>query len=403
MEYTNTEETWQEISTEGIEFGPGSLYEKFTIIYDPRNPQGKRYSLAMILTLTVSAKLCGADTPVAIADWAKNRASEIVKELHLIYLRMPHHSTYRRVLEIVDNAELEEICREFLKGLKKDKPGEVVAIDGKAIRGTREREEQRGEHMLAAYLPEQELVIAQVPVENKENEIVGAPKLLEAIDLEGKVLTADAMHTQKELSRQVVEQGGDYLFPAKENQKHLFEAIERLFAPDQPKPGFGKIQNDFETDVWEGKQKHGRIEKRILTSSCMLNDYLDWPYLEQVYKLERQFSWIYKGKITKTSDEIEYGITSLTRAKASSRRLNQIRRMHWGVETKLHYRRDVTFHEDATRMTRPGAGRNLSVIHNLVLGIISHCGYRNAAEARRFFSANAKQAFQMTLSTCPRL
>jgi predicted transposase YbfD/YdcC len=255
--------------------------------------------------------------------------------------------------------------------------------------------------MLAAYLPEQEFVLAQVAVENKENEIVGAPKLLKAIDLHGKILTADAMHTQKGLSRQVVEDGGDYLFPVKENQPLLFAAIERLFAPDLPKPGFGKIQNDFETDVWQGKPKHGRIEKRTLTSSALLNDYVDWSYLGQVYKLERRFSWIYKGTILKTSCETEYGITSLTRAEAPPRRLNQVRRMHWGIETKLHYRRDVTFHEDATRMTRPGAGRNLSVIHNLVLGIISHCGYRNVAEARRFFSANIERTFKMTLMATP--
>jgi predicted transposase YbfD/YdcC len=398
MEYTNSAGTWQEISTEGIKIEPGSLYEKFSHLSDPRMPRGKRYSLGLIFTLIISAKLCGEDTPVAIADWAKNRATEIIQALNLTYAHMPHHSTYRRILEIVDDVELEEKGREFLKGLKKEKPGEVITLDGKAIRGTRARHEERGEHMLAAYLPEQELVVAQVAVENKENEIVGAPRLLEAIDLHGKILTADAMHTQKELSRQVVEGGGDYLFPVKENQKHVFEAIERLFASDQPKPGFGKIQNDFETDVWEGKPKHGRIEKRTLTSSCLLNDYLDWPYLGQVYKLERHFAWVYKGTILKTSCETEYGITSLTRAKAFPRRLNQVRRIHWGIETKLHYRRDVTFHEDATRMTRPGAGRNFTVIHNLVLSIISHCGYRNVAEARRFFSANIKRAFQMTLA-----
>ena len=400
MKYIKAEETWQEISTEGIEFEPGSLFEQIMIIQDPRMARGIRYSIGLIITLIISAKLCGEDTTVAIADWAKNRAATIVKELHLAYPHMPHHSTYRRILEIVDEIELEERSREFLKRLKKDKPGAVIAMDGKAIRGTRVRE-QRGEHMLAAYSPEQELVLAQVAVENKENEIVGAPKLLKAIDLHGKILTADAMHTQKSLSRQVVEDGGDYLFPVKENQPHLFAAIEQLFAPDLPKPGFGKIQNDFETDVWQGKPQHGRIEKRILTCSGMLNDYVDWPYLGQVYKLERHFSWIYKGTILKTSCEIEYGITSLTQAEASPRRLNQIRRMHWGIETKLHYRRDVTFHEDATRMTRPGAGRNLSVIHNLVLGIISHCGYRNVAEARRFFSANIERAFQLTLTAIP--
>jgi len=174
MEYTNSAGTWQEISTEGIKIEPGSLYEKFSHLSDPRMPRGKRYSLGLIFTLIISAKLCGEDTPVAIADWAKNRATEIIQALNLTYAHMPHHSTYRRILEIVDDVELEEKGREFLKGLKKEKPGEVITLDGKAIRGTRARHEERGEHMLAAYLPEQELVVAQVAVENKENEIVGA-------------------------------------------------------------------------------------------------------------------------------------------------------------------------------------------------------------------------------------
>lgn len=205
MEYTNTEGTWQEISKEGIKFEPGSIHEQCTLLHDPRMARGKRYSLGLVFTLIISAKLCGEDTPVAIADWAKNRASEIIRELNLTYQHMPHHSTYRRILEIVDDAELEKRGCEFLKRLQKDKPGEVIAVDGKAIRGTRAKEEERGEHMLAAYLPEQDLVVAQVAVEDKENEIVGAPKLLEAIDLHGKIITADAMHTQKGLSRQIVE------------------------------------------------------------------------------------------------------------------------------------------------------------------------------------------------------
>jgi predicted transposase YbfD/YdcC len=402
MEY-NTSEKWQEISVEGIQFEPGSIFEQLTKIGDPRMARGKRYSLPLILTLIVAAKLCGEDTPVDIADWAKNRAQEIVKELNLTYTRMPHHSTYRRILEIVSESELEEMVHKFLKRLRKDKKGEVVALDGKALRGTRESDEQRGDHMLAAYLPEQELVMAQVAVENKENEIVAAPKLLKMIDMNGKILTADAMHTQKATSQQAVEDGGNYLLPVKGNQGHLHDAIKLLFAPEKPKPGFGKIQNDFETDVWKTPARHGRIEKRTLTTSCMLNSYIDWPYLEQVYQLERHFTWIRKGCIIKTSCEIEYGITSLMRTESSPRRLNQIRRLHWGIETKLHYRRDVTFHEDATRMTRNGAGRNLSTIHNLVLGIISHCGYRNAAEARRYFSADIKRAFHQTFAANPQL
>mgnify|MGYP001229528281 CR=1 FL=1 len=117
--------------------------------------------------------------------------------------------------------------------------------------------------------------------------------------------------------------------------------------------------------------------------------------LGQVYRLVRQFSWLRQGKVYKTSHEIEYGITSLSRDQASPSKILQVRRMHWLVETGLHYRRDVTFHEDATRMTIGAAGRVLATVHNLVLGLIKRAGYHNAAQARRFYEGHIDQAFTL--------
>ena len=168
------------------------------------------------------------------------------------------------------------------------------------------------------------------------------------------------MHAQRALSAQIVERGGDYLWVVKENQERLYQDIERLFTPDKPKPGFGKITTDF-VQAETVNKAHGRIEKRCIQTSAMLNDYVDWPGLEQVYRLERSFTWVRQGKVLKTSKEVEYGITSLSRAKASPKRVLQIRRKHWLIETGLHYRRDVTFREDATRMTK-GASEWIGVL-----------------------------------------
>ena len=134
----------------------------------------------------------------------------------------------------------------------------------------------------------------------------------------------------------------------------------------------------------------------------MLNDYLDWPGVGQVYRLERKFDWVRQGKMFKTSCEIEYGITSLANAMASPSQVLQFRRGHWFVETGLHYRRDVTFREDATRMTIGAAGRILATVNNLVISLIKRAGHSNATKARRHYDGHLAEAFSLLLTAkCP--
>jgi predicted transposase YbfD/YdcC len=244
----------------------------------------------------------------------------------------------------------------------------------------------------------QRKVLAQVEVGRKENEISQAPKVLECVEISQKVVTGDAMHTQKALSAQIVRQGADYIFPVKENQLHLYKNIQQLFAPEYPKAGFGKIQTDFLT-VEKVNKGHGRLEKRVLTTSEMLNAYSTWPGLAQVYRLERQFQWWRSGRCYRTSCEVEFGITSLSRQKITPERLLGFRREHWGIETGLHYRRDVTFKEDATRMTIGNTGKVMASINNLVIALIHQANFQNAAQARRWFAAHLPEAF--TLLTTP--
>ena len=269
-------------------------------------------------------------------------------------------------------------------------------MDGKALKGTRRADQEQCEYVLSVYDGQTQRVLVQEVVETKENEIVAAPQALAQVPLAGKIVTGDALQTQRGLSAYIVDQGGDYVWPVKGNQPQLYQDIERLFAPQQPIPGFGQIATDFQ-QAQTTNCGYGRLEVRTIQTSEMLNDYLDWPGVGQVYRLERKFSWVRQGQIYKTSREVEWGVTSLSRQAAPPARLLAIRRYHWLIETGLHYRRDVTFQEDATRMTLGAAGHILSIIHDLVLGLLKTAGFTNAAQGRRWFDGHLQEAWALLL------
>ena len=391
----------QEYGPSGILYDLGSVYEGLCQLTDVRKAHGKRYSLESVLMVIVMAKLCGEDTPYAIADWAKNHREQLVKLLQLKRESTPSHHTIRRIMGWV--VYQEEIERWVGAYNQCGEHGGVYALDGKAPRGTRKKDDEEGpEYLLSVYDVEQEKVLSQVAVGRKENEITKAPEALKTVEITGKVVTGDAMHTQKRLAAQILEQGGDYVFPVKENQLGLYKNIQALFAPEYPKPGFGKIQTDFLT-AQKVNKGHGRIETRIITTSEMLNPYSTWPGLSQVYRLERQFQWWRSGHCFRTSTQVEFGIASLTRTKSSPSRLLKIRRAHWGIETGLHYRRDVTFKEDATRMTVANTGHVMASINNLVIALIHQAKFENAAQARRWFAGHISEAFLLLTTPFSRL
>lgn len=394
MEYSTVGKE-QEISAEGVIYDKGSVYDRLHKLQDMRKARGKQYSLVGILMIILLAKLCGEDKPTAIADWGKNHQEELVALLKWKRSKTPNESTYRRVMAYkmyID--EIEELVREYNK---QGEQGKIYALDGKALRGMRKKDEMGMEYLLGVYDVEQGKTMAQVAVGRKENEISKAPEALKLVEISGKVITGDAMHTQKRLSAQIVEEKGDFVFPVKENQEKLYKNIQSLFAPDYPKPGFGKISTDFLT-AQKVNKGHGRIETRILTTSEMLNAYSDWPGLAQVYRLQRKFEWWRNGVCYRTSDEVEFGITSLARANTSPSRLLEIRRAHWGIETGSHYRRDVTLKEDATRMTVGNLAKVMACVNNLVLALIKQAKFHNAAQARRWFSAHIPQAFALLVT-----
>jgi predicted transposase YbfD/YdcC len=346
------------------------------------------------------AKLSGQDKPVEIADWAKNNRERLVELLKLKRDKMPHHNTYRRILAYkVYREEIEQLVQAHHA---QGRQGHHYGVDGKAVRGSRRAGKLCGEQLLSIYDIQEGKVLVQMEVGSKENEIVVAPQALEKVNLTGKLISADAMHTQRDFSAQIVDNGGNYIFPVKENQPRLYQDIQQLFAPEHPKPGFGKINTDF-TKATQVSKGHGRLEIRTITTSEMLNTHVNWPGLGQVYRLERQFNWLRAGNCYRQTCEIEYGITSLTRSKATPLQILQKRRDHWYIETGLHYRRDVTFREDTTRMTIGDMGSVMATINNLILALIKQAGFHNAAQGRRWFAGHLDRAFELLTTHNPRL
>jgi len=382
-----------ECNTGELVIDSGSLYEHFTKVKDKRKKRGLRYKLPTLLLLIVLAKICGEDKPYGIADWVQCRKEMLLDVLQLKYPRMPDHSTYERILASHE-PEIDKTVSDFLGKLPAVEQSQIITLDGKTARGTITADDRFGVHLLAAYLPEAGIVLKQLPVEKeKENEIVVAPQLLKSLNLEEKVVVGDAMQTQRALSSQIVDGGGGYVWIAKDNQPKTREAIELLFAPQRPVRGHGCPAMDFVTAQTTQKE-HGRLEERMITVSSMLNDYIDWPFVQQVFKLERRFTYGSSGKV---HHEIQYGLTSLNAQQATPEKLLELIRFEWGIENGLHYRRDVTFLEDKTRITCKARARAMACINNLIIALFCKQGFSNHARARRFFDANPLAALALIL------
>jgi predicted transposase YbfD/YdcC len=260
---------------------------------------------------------------------------------------MPSQHTYRRALaENVEAKEFEGLVREYHQHCGKAGYQVVVAMDGKILRGTIDLDTTDGLCLLAVFLPGEGITLAQIAIADKQSEVSAAPTLLSWIDLRNKVVIGDALHTQRQISIQIGKAGGNYLWVVKGNHPQLLQDLQDWFDDKVPLlPGQGCPPKDF-CSVTTTSKGHGRLEVRTLTTSRQLNDFLDWPFLQQVFKLERIITI---SKTTQTRQETVYGITSLAAEQASPAQLLQMLRSYWRIENSLHYPRDVTLHEDQTR------------------------------------------------------
>jgi predicted transposase YbfD/YdcC len=373
----------------------GGLYQRFCGLKDKRKAKGKRYALATILVGMFLAKLCGEDKPSGIAEWVALRGAWLAQVLGLKRKSMPSHHTYRRTLaNSVDVKEFEALAREHQRSSGKAGYQVVVAMDGKVVRGTIDLEVSDGLCLLALFLPGEGITLAQIAIGDGQNEVSAAPTLLGWIDLRNKVVIGDALHTQRQVSIQIGKAGGNFLWTVKGNHPQLRQDLQDWFDDQVPLlPGQGCPPKDFRSATLTSKG-HGRLEVRTLTTSSQLNDFLDWPFLQQVFQLKRTITI---SKTGKTRQETIYGLTSLSAEQASPAQLLQMLRSYWQIENSLHYPRDVTLHEDQTRFKSHLAAHNMTILNNLLLALIAKSKFPFVPSARRFFAAHPDQALALLL------
>lgn len=381
--------------SDGFVFEVGSLFEAFCRLHDQRDARGLRYGLVTVLVFTVLAKLAGENHLRGIAQWVSRRAALLATFLMLAKVQAPHATTYSRILgKAIQIEEFEKVSRDFFAQQPQAGTSVQITLDGKTMRGTIPAGQTRGIHLLGAFLPDEGWVMFQVEVGSKENEIPAAGRVLKCLDLRGKIITGDALLAQRELSLQIIQAGGEYVWIIKDNQAETRQDIERLFAPEPVVKGFSPAAHDDFRTAETTEKSHGRMEFRRITVSRALKGYLNWPSVEQVFKLERHCERLKDGKVM---DEIVYGVTSLVPKEADPARLLELIRKHWQIENGLHYRRDDTLKEDRCTLRTGHAAEAMAVLNNVILGLLLRRGVKNVPDARRDFDADPKQAFGLIM------
>jgi predicted transposase YbfD/YdcC len=332
--------------------------------------------------------LCGSRSYSAIAEWGRNYGTRIAQALGFTH-NTPCAATLHTVFRHVDRDEVEGklgAWAERVVGSTSAAPsaGEAaVALDGKTLRGSR-KQGAPGVHLLSALSHHVGLTLAQQAVDDKSNEISHVETVLRQLVLQGRVLTMDALLTQRHVAQTIVDAEGDYVMIVKDNQPQLRADIELVFTL----PPAGDRQETARTvDIG-----HGRIEQRNITTSEALGGYSDWPGLTQVFELGRH---VITQKTGKERAEVVYGITSLPPKRATPERLLELVRGHWHIENKSHWVRDVTFDEDRSQVRCGNIPQVMAALRNTAIGLLRWAGYTNIAAACRQLAAQPAQALAL--------
>ncbi len=390
------------------EIDPLSLYHVFEQLTDGRHPRGKRYSLALVLSLLIIGKLAGMTTLSAIAEWVRWRADGLRQVLPGTRAQFPCVATYSNVLRAVDTEQLTQLLASWLTRLDAERrcgtePSRLltqpaaraqhrqVALDGKTLRGTlaHAAPDQRSQHVVALYETQTGIVLAQQAVPDKGNEITLEATLLTPTQVAGRIVTADAMHTQRTCCADIQRFGGYYVLLAKANQPTLEEDLHLFFSEPPP-----DCRDWRQARTWS--KGHGRLERRELVASTELNEWLagTWPGVEQVFCLQRtslrQGHW---------HTQTVYGLTNLTPQHASAARLLEIIQRHWRIENRLHWRRDVTLGEDHCQVRKGAAPLVLAALNSVVLALFDFLGVRNVPQRMRRLDALPAQAVRLVLGS----
>src|SRR5215468_4284095 len=321
---------------------PRPLIEVFAMIPDFRQPRGKRHPLAAIFALACCATLCGARSSSAIAEWGRNYGICIAQALGFTHAT-PCAATLHTIFRHVDRDAFEAHLSTWADSVVESLPGSpatpetAIALDGKTLRGSK-KQGAPGTHLLSALAHHVGVTLAQHAVDDKTNEITAVETILQHLVLEGRIVTMDALLTQRHIAQTIIDKGGDYVMIVKENQPPLRADIELGFTL----PPVG----DRQVTARLSDLGHGRIEQLNLTTSAALVGYSDWPGLAQVFELGRH---VFIQKTGKERVEVVYGVTSLRPERATPERLLALVRGQWQIENPSHWVRDVTFDEDRSQ------------------------------------------------------
>lgn len=340
------------------------IRERMSAIDDPRHSSYVKYPLEDILSIIMCAVLCGIDSLGELVIFAKSREEFMTKEFG--FERIPSKATFARILSMIDGKQIGDAILDVMRQ-RFNVTGEVIAVDGKAIRSTvKPGKPHSALQILSAYLTDSGITLAQEAIHKKTNEIPIFQEMLTYLDVKGKLVTADALHCQKETCRKIVQKKGDYVFGLKGNQPSLLKDVSLFF------------NDDINRSEWEFAQtlekNAGRIEKRICckaTNVAWLKHH-DWPGLKTVFMIKR----IVDAR-EQRSEETSYYISSRD---ASSRQLMDFVREHWKIES-MHWMLDVTFSEDSCRLLSENAHKTLNALRKFSLAV-----------HKQFLAANRKKS-----------
>jgi predicted transposase YbfD/YdcC len=380
-----------------------SVFQAFEQVQDGRCKRGVRYSVAQILTLIVLGKLAGMTTPAGVAEWVRLRTGWLKQVLKWTRPKFPCASTYSNVLRKLDAEQVNGVLSQLLIRLESSRrcgqePSRMasqqegqrhihLALDGKTLRGTlgHQAAEERPMHQLGLYETQTGVLLHEQIVGEKQNELSIVEEFLTPHWVKGRIISADAIHTQRKSCALIDAYGGFYLFIAKGNQSTLAQDLHLFFAEPPADCRDWRMAHT-------GEKGYGRIEQRDLVVTTELNDFLarDWIGVAQTFRLTRT---IERGG--KTHQEVVHGLTNLPPSLATADDLLRLQREHWAIENRLHYRRDVTLREDHCQVRKGVAPRVLAVLNSFLLGLLDFCGVTNVAQRMRLFDAQPWLALRL--------
>ena len=343
----------------------GSIPTHFASLTDPRVERTKHHQLLDIMVIAICAVSCGADGWVDVEEFGKAKLAWFRSFLPLPN-GIPSHDTFGRVFAALDPEQLQQCFLAWVQAVAASSDGQVVAVDGKQLRRSHDRTNGKAAiHMVSAWASANRLVLGQLKVDEKSNEITAVPALLQLLALKGCIVTIDAMGCQTEIVKTIVAQEADYVLALKDNQGTLHQEVQELFAHARATQ-FQDIASDFHETVTKG---HGRIEVRrhwVITEAEYL-EYLNpqgkWEQLQSIAMVEAERT-VVGGSVT---HETRYYISSVGR---DAKRVGEAVREHWGIENSVHWVLDIAFREDESRVRVGNSAQNLAVLRHIALNLL---------------------------------